>query len=281
MRASRCGAWRTVLLPAGTFAETSGPTSTWRGAGRASPAPPGCSGAARPAWKILRVLGKLLELPGFDYQSSEQVRDELRTGGCGAVEHRRADAAVPIRQRRRAAPTPAALRAAEPVLDVPMYAHRSGATPRRFRCSARATGGAAQQRYGGAAHEHAGGAVGAAAGLRALDRSSRCAADDPADPVGRLPDAVGAQAHRLDADALRPQPRAHLRPAARHGPAVRRRHQAADQGDRGPGARQQGAVRAGTGHHADSGVRRLGGGTDRAAITRSPTSMPGCCTCCR
>ena len=35
-------------------------------------------GAARPAWKILRVLGNLLDLPDFDYQSSEQVRDELR-----------------------------------------------------------------------------------------------------------------------------------------------------------------------------------------------------------
>jgi NADH-quinone oxidoreductase subunit G len=34
-------------------------------------------GQARPAWKVLRVLGNLLGLPGFEYVSSEDVRDEL------------------------------------------------------------------------------------------------------------------------------------------------------------------------------------------------------------
>lgn len=29
-----------------------------------------------PAWKVLRVLGNFLDLPEFDYDSSEQVRDE-------------------------------------------------------------------------------------------------------------------------------------------------------------------------------------------------------------
>jgi NADH-quinone oxidoreductase subunit G len=35
-------------------------------------------GEARPAWKVLRVLGNLLDLAGFDYASSEDVREELR-----------------------------------------------------------------------------------------------------------------------------------------------------------------------------------------------------------
>ena len=35
-------------------------------------------GAARPAWKVLRVLGNLLKAQEFDYQSSEDVREELR-----------------------------------------------------------------------------------------------------------------------------------------------------------------------------------------------------------
>jgi NADH-quinone oxidoreductase subunit G len=49
---------------------------------------------ARPAWKILRVLGNALGLEGFGYQSSEEVRDELR-GRCASV-----DAKVPdIRPR--------------------------------------------------------------------------------------------------------------------------------------------------------------------------------------
>jgi NADH-quinone oxidoreductase subunit G len=67
-----------VLLPAATFAESSGTYVNLEGrwqsfAGAASP-----PGSARPAWKILRVLGNLLNLSNFDYQSSEQLRDELR-----------------------------------------------------------------------------------------------------------------------------------------------------------------------------------------------------------
>jgi NADH-quinone oxidoreductase subunit G len=73
-----------VLLPMGTFAETSGTyvnvAGTWQShAGCIAPL-----GAARPGWKILRVLGNLLDVVGFDYESSEQVREELRTIGVAA-----------------------------------------------------------------------------------------------------------------------------------------------------------------------------------------------------
>src|SRR5690606_34488288 len=34
-------------------------------------------GAARPAWKVLRVLGNVLHLPGFDEETSEAVRDSV------------------------------------------------------------------------------------------------------------------------------------------------------------------------------------------------------------
>ena len=66
-----------VILPSAVFAETSGTwvnvEGRWQSvAGVAKPA-----GEARPAWKILRVLGNLLGLAGFDYVSSEDVRDEL------------------------------------------------------------------------------------------------------------------------------------------------------------------------------------------------------------
>ena len=33
---------------------------------------------SRPGWKILRVLGNLLDLPECDYETSEAVRDELK-----------------------------------------------------------------------------------------------------------------------------------------------------------------------------------------------------------
>ena len=66
-----------LLLPVGTFAETSGTfvnvAGTWQSfAGVANPV-----GQSRPAWKVLRVLGNLIEAPDFDYVTSEDVRDEL------------------------------------------------------------------------------------------------------------------------------------------------------------------------------------------------------------
>ncbi|MDH5182358.1 MAG: NADH-quinone oxidoreductase subunit NuoG [Gammaproteobacteria bacterium] len=68
-----------VLLPIAAFTETSGTYVNCEGkwqsfAGAVQP-----SGEARPAWKILRVLGNFFELSGFDYVSSEEVRDELHS----------------------------------------------------------------------------------------------------------------------------------------------------------------------------------------------------------
>jgi NADH-quinone oxidoreductase subunit G len=67
-----------VILPAGTFAESSGSFVNLEGrwqsfAGAARPV-----GEARPGWKLLRVLGNQLGLAGFEYQSSEEVLAELR-----------------------------------------------------------------------------------------------------------------------------------------------------------------------------------------------------------
>jgi NADH-quinone oxidoreductase subunit G len=67
-----------VLLPIGSFAETSGTYVNLEGqwqsfTGAALPV-----GEARPGWKVLRVLGNLLGLAGFEQDSSEQVRDALR-----------------------------------------------------------------------------------------------------------------------------------------------------------------------------------------------------------
>jgi NADH-quinone oxidoreductase subunit G len=66
-----------LLLPIGTFAETSGTyvnvAGTWQSfGGVANPV-----GESRPAWKVLRVLGNLVDAPDFEYLSSEDVRDEL------------------------------------------------------------------------------------------------------------------------------------------------------------------------------------------------------------
>lgn len=66
-----------VLLPMGTFAESYGTYVNLEGrwqsfAGAATPL-----GEARPGWKVLRVLGNALGLPDFEYQSAEEVRDEV------------------------------------------------------------------------------------------------------------------------------------------------------------------------------------------------------------
>jgi len=37
-------------------------------------------GEARPAWKVLRVLGTLMKLPGFEFDTIEQVRDACLGG---------------------------------------------------------------------------------------------------------------------------------------------------------------------------------------------------------
>jgi NADH-quinone oxidoreductase subunit G len=70
-----------VLLPIGTFAETSGTYVNCEGVWQSQTGAAAPVGQARPGWKVLRVLGNLLDLPGFDYQSSEEVREELR-GRC-------------------------------------------------------------------------------------------------------------------------------------------------------------------------------------------------------
>ena len=66
-----------VLLPIAAFTETSGTFVNAQGdrqsfAGVVSP-----PGEARPGWKVLRVLGNMLDLEGFDHDSSDQVRDEV------------------------------------------------------------------------------------------------------------------------------------------------------------------------------------------------------------
>ena len=67
-----------LLLPIGTFAETSGTyvnvAGTWQSfSGAANPV-----GEARPAWKVLRVIGTLLGAHGFDYVTSDDVFSEIK-----------------------------------------------------------------------------------------------------------------------------------------------------------------------------------------------------------
>ena len=66
-----------LLLPMGTFAETSGTFVNCEGRWQSFPGIASPVGEARPGWKVLRVLGNLLNADKFEYQTSEEVRDEL------------------------------------------------------------------------------------------------------------------------------------------------------------------------------------------------------------
>ena len=69
--------WATVLLPIAAFTETAGTFVSMEGRVQSFTGVVAPPGAARPAWKVLRVLGNLFELPGFDEESVEDVRADI------------------------------------------------------------------------------------------------------------------------------------------------------------------------------------------------------------
>jgi NADH-quinone oxidoreductase subunit G len=71
-----------VVLPIGSYAESSGTFVNAEGRWQSWPAAAKLVGESRPGWKVLRVLANLLGLPGIEYVSSEELRDELKRA-CG------------------------------------------------------------------------------------------------------------------------------------------------------------------------------------------------------
>ncbi len=77
-----------VLLPIAPFTETGGAYVNMEGRLQVFHGAVKPQGDARPAWKVLRVLGNLLSLGGFDYDSVEGVRaDALPQGQEGIAAH--------------------------------------------------------------------------------------------------------------------------------------------------------------------------------------------------
>lgn len=66
-----------VLLPIAPFTETSGSYVNCEGRLQSFNGTVKPLGETRPAWKVLRVLGNLLDIPNFNYESSEVIRDEI------------------------------------------------------------------------------------------------------------------------------------------------------------------------------------------------------------
>ena len=74
-----------IILPSAGFGETSGTYVNVEGNWQSFRAAAKSFAEARPAWKILRVLGNTLGVQGFDYVSSSDIRDELKIA-CDAAD---------------------------------------------------------------------------------------------------------------------------------------------------------------------------------------------------
>jgi len=107
-----------VLLPLAPFTETAGTFVNCIGDAQSFEASTHASGEARPGWKILRVLGNLLELPGFDQDDFETVRDEALPGG-GNFHRARLNNA--IGDVPTATPSASGADTLQRVADVPIY----------------------------------------------------------------------------------------------------------------------------------------------------------------
>ncbi|MFZ2651800.1 MAG: NADH-quinone oxidoreductase subunit NuoG [Burkholderiaceae bacterium] len=113
-----------VLLPIAPFTETSGTFINAEGRAQSFHGVVKCAGDARPGWKVLRVLGNLLELSGFEFETSEDVRQEALGDPAGLAARLNNTPAAAIAAALTATPTapnqpgPAGL---ERVSDVPIY----------------------------------------------------------------------------------------------------------------------------------------------------------------
>ncbi|CAM5322693.1 NADH-quinone oxidoreductase subunit NuoG [Eoetvoesiella caeni] len=112
--------WAHVMLPVAPFTETSGTFINAEGRAQSFK---GCAAPfvdTRPAWKVLRVMGNLFELPGFDDETSESIRDSVLVGGVEPHLSNEINGAIGL------AAAPAAV---ERLADIPIY--RSDAMLRR------------------------------------------------------------------------------------------------------------------------------------------------------
>ena len=103
-----------LLLPIGTFAESAGTYINCEGRSQSFKGIANPLAEARPVWKVLRVLGNLLDVDDFDYQTSEDIRDEL-TALLGDIEPNNAYPGTKPVGAVNGADDPAAL------IDIPMY----------------------------------------------------------------------------------------------------------------------------------------------------------------
>ena len=107
-----------VLLPIAPFAETAGTFVNCEGRAQSFNGTVKPLGETRPAWKVLRVLGNILGLAGFDYDTSEAIRDEALGKGVTDLSAQLSNVSKQALQAASFAPASGAL---ERITDVPIY----------------------------------------------------------------------------------------------------------------------------------------------------------------
>ncbi len=108
-------AYADVLLPVAPFTETSGTFINCEGRTQSFHGVVRPQGETRPLWKVLRVLGTMLGRPGFDADTSEDVRDVV-LADAGSLAARLANGTRTPLARLAGAAAPI-----ERVADVPIY----------------------------------------------------------------------------------------------------------------------------------------------------------------
>jgi NADH-quinone oxidoreductase subunit G len=109
----RAAEYAHVLLPIAAFAETAGTFVNMEGRAQSFQAAVKPLAETRPGWKVLRVLGGLLGLHGFEYDSAEEVKDAALDGRDMAAALSNAPAGALV-----AAPAPSGI---ERIAEVPIY----------------------------------------------------------------------------------------------------------------------------------------------------------------
>lgn len=112
--------WADVMLPISPFTETSGTFINAEGRAQSFKGAAAPFADTRPAWKVLRVLGNLFQLQGFDDETSESVRETVMVGGTDGRLSNEITAGIGLAAK---------LDGLERVTDVPIY--RSDALVRR------------------------------------------------------------------------------------------------------------------------------------------------------
>ncbi|RZT42680.1 NADH-quinone oxidoreductase subunit NuoG [Cupriavidus agavae] len=102
-----------VILPIAPFSETAGTFVNAEGRAQSFNGVVRALGESRPGWKVLRVLGNLLDVPGFDFETAEAVRDAALAQPVAGQLNNATDAAIRV--------TAAAANGIERIADVPIY----------------------------------------------------------------------------------------------------------------------------------------------------------------